>query len=270
MRLGVSSYFFSAEGFKTFISECVDRGITSVEIAYELPFMHLLDGAFFERIKHWAREGVSFSMHGPWVECNLGSSFKEIRDFSRRRIMKAIDLASESGMNPFVLHPGYTFLLDRRWQVEEKARAYFCDELLLLCQYAQRRGVQLSLENMPFTFSLFSEVSDFDSMKGAHRVGMCYDVGHAIISKRQKGITDPQKSIASDLRSHRSHISHLHLHNNFGSRDEHALYSGLVDLGEIVHVLKEIDFEGVVVIESSEIETQGFDAFCLWATKYFS
>jgi sugar phosphate isomerase/epimerase len=267
VKLGVSSYFFSLEGFKGVISECFNYGLRCVEIAYEIPFVELLDRAFFDELKRWKEDGMSFSMHGPWIECNLASHFREIRDFSRQRIMEAIDVASEMGMDPFVLHPGFNFVMDRRWHMEEKAMGYFADELFLLREHAERRGVRLCLENMPFAFSFFSLASEPGPLAEDCGLSVCYDVGHAAMSKLQAGLPSPQESILSDLRQYIGGIGHVHIHNNFGARDEHSLYSGLLNLKAILKTLMEEGFEGMAVFESTDIETYGFATFAAWLKK---
>ncbi len=262
MNLGISAYFLKRENVLKTLRMAVEKGITFFELAFEVPQLEILNSDFLKEVEGLKRMGASFSLHGPWIECNIGSLFEEIRIFSRMRILKSIDFAESFGLNPVVIHPGFNFVA--QLDVKETAEKYFYDELGILLSYAEKRKVDLLIENVPFAISFFHEIRDFKRIMDRFSLSACYDVGHSLIGKMQKGIESIEESIVGEIRENKDHISQIHLHNNYGRSDNHLLYSGMLDIKRILTTLKKMDFRGRVIIESEDVETFGLDYLISW------
>lgn len=103
---------------------------------------------------------------------------------------------------------------------------------------AKRLGISLAMENM-FTTSpeQLAEIAD------RLNCGVCWDIGHANFG----GFSQ-----SDSLRLLGKRVKVLHLHDNYGQRDNHnAPYFGNINWPEIVSLLNEIGYEGTFNYEVS-------------------
>jgi sugar phosphate isomerase/epimerase len=78
---------------------------------------------------------------------------------------------------------------------------------------------------------------------GSHNVGFTLDVGHA----NTVGLVD------EFLDQLNNHISHVHIHDNMGKKDEHLpLGKGSIDWKRVTEKLS--DYKGIFVTEMSSVE----------------
>lgn len=258
MLFGISMYFVSQEKVFPLLEEALNLGIRNFEVGLEIPYLDLLDSRFFQKLREYESFGTSFSLHAPWLECNLGSLFPEIREFTKRRLISSIDCAQKWGLNPVILHPGFSFVRERGFHLRSKEN--FVSALKDVVSYAKERGINILIENVPFLFSFFYSPDEIENLKRNVDVKVCYDIGHSILMK--KGTSLPiERSILKEIMTYKSDIGEIHLHNNFGEKDEHLLYEGILDLESVILGLKEGGFEGIVIVESSDIEKFGVKAF---------
>ena len=74
----------------------------------------------------------------------------------------------------------------------------------------------------------------------------------------RRGGDDPEGAILSDLDSiGADRLAHVHLHNNGGSRDDHGLVRGRMDLKRIIAGLDAMGYKEKVIIESYDMEQLG-------------
>jgi sugar phosphate isomerase/epimerase len=254
MQFGLSTFFFPNEPLLAVIEKIVCCGISVIEVTYDLPYVDEIDSHFLSAVKTLQGKGVSFSLHGPLFEVNIGSVFSEVRTFSKGRYTAAIEFAAEAGFDPVVVHPGYSFLTDRATAIAEKARTNFVDDLGELQRYAHARGVRLALENVHMPYFFFYDIQEFgDLARTIPGLGMTLDIGHAYLTKLQKREGDPEGSILHDLAgADPARLFHVHLHNNLGTKDDHFLGQGHIDLRKIVQGLKGLGYEGKVILETYE------------------
>lgn len=113
------------------------------------------------------------------------------------------------------------------------------------------------------------EVAQIEHLKGESRFGYLIDIGHMfirLIGKNNEGYdlfynwpeecercSNPQKEhFLKAIRTKKFPIFEIHLHNNDGIDDLHYfLEDGELDIKMIAEVLKEIEFDGVLTIESA-------------------
>lgn len=80
----------------------------------------------------------------------------------------------------------------------------------------------------------------FDRIK-SHRLRFCFDSGHEKFYSPQLDLLD----LYGDK------LSALHLHDNSGNEDAHALpYTGIIEWNKIANKLKEIDYKGAIALET--------------------
>ena len=123
-----------------------------------------------------------------------------------------------------------------------------------------------------------SERAQLKVFKGNERFGYLVDIGHTYI--RMRGQNQSGKTLFTNapdecpicekpsfdeflkaIKSKDFPIFEIHLHNNNGDKDMHNfLEIGDIDMSVIARVLKEIDFDGILTIESAP----GFQFKCVY------
>jgi sugar phosphate isomerase/epimerase len=259
MNFGFSTLFFVKKHILDILDDIVSSGIRVIELSYEIPHALDMDNVFLSKVHMLKEKGVEFAMHAPFFEINLGSFFNDIREISREKIRLSLDLAHRIGCDPVVVHPGYTFLMDKLKGIEDKTREAFIEDLKNLAIYAKERNLRIALENVHMPFFFFYELRDFKELyEIIPDIGIALDIGHAYITKCSKGEKDPEGAIIEDLRvTGIENVFHVHIHNNTGKRDDHHFMNGNMDMKRILRSLKEAGYGGKVIIESSDMEEYG-------------
>jgi sugar phosphate isomerase/epimerase len=260
MNFGFSTFFFIQKSVIEVIDEIISHHVKTIELSLEIPHMpNMVDVDFAKRVAALSKDGIDFSIHAPFFEMNLGSYQPEIRQFSRKKAKTAIDIAYALGANPVVMHPGYTFWMDKRKDVAEKSWEFFIKDMKWLLSYAKKRNIIIALESIPMHFFFFYDLSEFKRLQEElPGLGMTLDIGHAYVAKVAKKVKDPEDSIIEDLKDLGvRNVTHVHLHNNKGKRDDHLFPDGDIDIKRILSFLKEEGYAGKVIIESYEMERSG-------------
>lgn len=259
MNFGFSTFFFIKKPISEVIDEIISHGIKAIELTLEIPHGPNMDDKFVKKIEELSKNGMGFSIHAPFFELNLGSHHPEIRRFSKKRVREAIDMACAMGADPVVLHPGYTFWMGKINNVVERSWKYFVQDVRELLLYGKKKNVTIALEPVPMHFFFFYDLPEFKRLQEVlPDLGMTLDIGHAYITKVAKEVQDPEGTIIEDLRNLGVHsVSHVHLHNNRGKRDEHLFPAGNINIKRILDFLKNEGYSGKVIIESFEMENNG-------------
>ncbi|MPM98143.1 endonuclease 4 [bioreactor metagenome] len=148
-------------------------------------------------------------------------------------------------VNLAVVHPGY--LSPYGGQVPEKAYMTNIASIQELCDFAADLGVLIAVENMPDLPKIFGkypdEVEEMLDAVGSHNVGFTFDVGHA----NTVGLID------EFLDQLGNRISHMHIHDNMGKKDEHLpLGEGTIDWKHVMEKLP--NYKGIFVTEMASVE----------------
>jgi len=261
MQFGFSTYFSMQKPIGQIIGELTEKGIRTIELSYELPHVLTMDESFIAKVSELRKNGVEFSMHGPFFEINLGSYIEEVRKISKERNKKAIVMAAKIGCDPLVIHPGYSFMTKRVKELEERLRIRFIEDLREITAFASQQGVRIALENVHMPYFFFCDLKEFPGLQQlVPGIGMTLDLGHAYLTKRANGSRDPEGEILADIRAVGiENIFHVHLHNNTGERDDHLFLKGDIDMKRLVNGLKDLGYDGKIIVESFEMEERGIE-----------
>jgi sugar phosphate isomerase/epimerase len=262
VRFGFSTFFFPRKPLVSLIDELVAYGLTAIELVYDVPHFDQFDDNLIAHLKRLSDRDVRFSLHCPFLEVNLSGYFEEVRSFSRQLTEKAVDFAARAGCSPVVIHPGYTFLMNKVHGSEHVARSYMIEALTPLAAFATRHGIALGLENLQMPYFLVHDLKDFLFFKSAvPQLGLVFDLGHAYIVKRRLGSADPEGAVLQDIEDIGvDNVIHVHLSNNTGLTDEHGFINGDIDIERVVRWLHERGYQGRLIIESTEMESFGIPA----------
>jgi sugar phosphate isomerase/epimerase len=175
-------------------------------------------GAFGEIAKAMKREGLSVTLHGPFLDLAPGSPDPAVRAVTRSRLDPMVRLAGLFEAKAVVCHAGY----DRTRYVSLQ-QAWLDNSLEFwswLGERFQETGSQLMLENVyeDGPQELLRLLQWLDHLN----VGFCLDTGHAAAFGRS-GLDEWVAVL-------HPYLGQLHLHDNHGDMDEHlALGAGLID-----------------------------------------
>ena len=158
-------------------------------------------------------------LHAPFNELFPCAIDKKARALAAERYRQAIELAKRYGSTKVIIHGGYNpWIYYPVWYVEQSI--LFWKEFL-----KEDPGVEFVLENVLETEPQWL----LDIAKGVDdpRLKLCLDIGH---------VNAYSKIPLMDwLESWAPYLSHFHIHNNDGSRDQHnALNDGTIPMKEFL------------------------------------
>lgn len=168
------------------------------------------------------------TMHGPFTGLSTGVRDREIRAVTMRRYLEACDTAEALGLRDIVIHNNYYDYCAPRDVWRQNTRAFF-QELL---EKIQGRDVRFHLENtLERDGDLIAEVV---TNAASPKLDMCLDVGHT------QGMVHGGMPALEWVTRYGSLIGHVHLHNNYGERDQHNnLPDGTLPMEDLLSALEE-------------------------------
>lgn len=170
----------------------------------------LAPGQLAELARTLQGEGLSCTIHAPFMDLNPGSLERMLRDATMHRFQQVLDAARTLRPEVMVFHPGFD-----RWRYGE-AQGQWLDLSVVawrvVLQRAREIGTVVAVENIfeeePSTLkALFEAVED-------PGFGHCFDVGHWNLFK--------QVSMEQWFEALGARIKEVHIHDNSGTRDDHA------------------------------------------------
>jgi sugar phosphate isomerase/epimerase len=178
------------------------------------------------------------SVHGPLGNASLASINPGIWRESVRQYLGAVELAHDIGAAVLVVHPGD--LRDARFFSEFRRLSE--DALGQLARRAAELGVVLAVENCgPYHAGVDRTAADLASIVrsvGSPQVKACLDTGHAAVNQNAAELVN---ILGRD-------IVHLHVHDNYGQRDDHLpVGRGTIDFAPLAPVL--VAFDGMAIAE---------------------
>jgi sugar phosphate isomerase/epimerase len=187
---------------------------------------------------------LELTLHLPFSDLNPGTLNPGIRKEVLRQMTGNIELASDF-VELAVVHPGYlspygSLFPERAWQAN-------IDSLQLICDFAADHGILVAVENMPDVPGVFGkqpqEILRIIEAVDCENIGFTFDVGHA----NTMGLTDDFLKQCAKM------VSHVHLHDNMGKKDEHLpVGKGNMDWKTVMHGLS--NFKGIFVTEVGSVE----------------
>lgn len=245
--IGVSSTEFSAYLFEEVIQEVskvFDHWEIFAEAEHRLPSV---ESRFRDLMQSY---DLSYSIHAPISDINLGSLNERIREDSVIEILTTAESAANLGIDLMTVHPGLTSMAVP--YMEEKAIEKAKRSLSSIDRISAEYGVRIAVENMPaFPFMLGRTAEELNELIGTTNLGFCLDIGHA-------NTTD---QIDELIKAFRDRLVNVHIHDNHGENDEHlTLGEGSIDFKRIISSLG--GYQGNYIIESrsfpSAVESQDY------------
>lgn len=181
--------------------------------------------------------GTKFTIHSPILDMNIASANDRFRALSVKMVNESIDNAALIGAGVVVVHPGSSSPLDDYYSGVHWG--HNVESLRAIEAYAEDLGVIAAIENMPgHTRAFLKSPSEFGLLDElGFMLNITLDIGHANTTGNLKEYIEKLKS----------HIAHVHIHDNKGSYDEHLVAGkGTVDWGYLGSTLSFGKITGVV------------------------
>ena len=231
MKIGVSTLALFPMSLKEIMDYLESINVKYCELMMEYPYKRI-DPDIVNSYD------IKTSIHAPLSDVNIASLNESIRKASVEEVKNSIDLASKINSEVVVAHPGHMAFLARKFP--EKIRESSLTSLKECSKFAEERGINLCVENMPdmegMTCKDLAELNDLVQEIG---VSMTVDVGHAY-----------NAGISVDEILKYDNIGHFHLSDNDGSFDNHnAVGSKDIDFKSLFEGLNKKKFDGVLVVE---------------------
>lgn len=195
-----------------------------------------------------ARYGMTFcQLHLPTYK--KGSDLPEYDELFDKAMRRALIAGGHLGAPWAVAHGlGYDQKTGNDPELAYRKNREFYDRYV---EIGAKNGIGIAFENMkqglPGKCKIqycgqYQELIDLVDGYGDPMVGICWDFGHA-------NITGVDQCTA--LRKIGKRLKCVHIHDNFGDRDQHLLpFAGMVDWQRIFPVLAEIGYEGECNLEA--------------------
>lgn len=181
--------------------------------------------------------GLGLVGHMPWF-FNIIHPYEGIRKSTIEECGRIFDICAALGIKQVTIHPDPQRMKRQQREVVELT----VESLKSLSGMAKDRGLTLCLEN--FEEDYFSVESLRQILSRVDGLMFTLDVGHAYMRIKK---TDSVVNMISELKPW---ISHVHLHDNHGFRDEHLpLGVGAIELPKIVAGLKAIGYDKTITLE---------------------
>jgi len=188
-----------------------------------------------EKLHH---HGLKMTLHSPFWDLAPGSPDSAVRDLTKHRFEQTVRLVSIFKPTTIVCHAGYD--RKRYGSIKDVWVKNSLNMWAWLSEKISAEGSHLMLENV------FEQDPDdililLENLN-SKRIGCCLDVGHHAVFGRA--------SITQWIDDLGHHIKQLHLHDNFGERDEHlALGDGAINFAKIFVLLKHLNDRPIITIE---------------------
>lgn len=168
-----------------------------------------------------AAAGMPFSVHGPFIRVDLGSTSEARRRAAVELHRRHLKVSAALGATLYLVHPDRQRRLQpRQPAVVAALRRSFAE----LRAFQDAYGVPVVVENMPFTgLSHFTAPGDLDLCG----LELALDVGHAAVSG----------TLSDWLENPHATLRHVHLHDNQGAATgdlHHPLGTGVVDAAAVI------------------------------------
>ncbi|MFQ5762941.1 MAG: sugar phosphate isomerase/epimerase family protein [Candidatus Bathyarchaeia archaeon] len=191
------------------------------------------------------------SVHSCFYELNLGSAHSEIRRLTLRETKRCIDLAWRLEAEILTVHPGVS-PFPKDMKIHGRVKQQFIQDLRECHIHAESLGIKLCLENCPSPQGFFHRLSEAEELRNRINVlNVTFDVGHAFIVENALGTRNIENRLARDIRRYgKGLISHIHLHDNKGVKDNHLpIGDGAIRFKPIADALISASSPGQAILE---------------------
>lgn len=191
-------------------------------------------------------EGITVHQtHGPW-RYPPKELTPEDRNERFEAMSKAIYGTAVLGSKNFIIHPIMPYGANSS-ENPEGMIAMNIEFFGRLCDVAEKYGITVCYENMPFPnlpIASVKQILDIVTQINRNSFKVCLDTGHCAVLGDDAG--DAVRMIGKDR------LYALHVHDNDGKQDYHWLpHTGVINWDSFKNALNDINYDGILSLETS-------------------
>lgn len=227
------------DGYEKLIDDNIYQG---VELFYPYNVSNEQGILYTKRcLKLFNEKNIEFVLHLPHGYNNdLINENNEINEDVMKRMKDAISYASMFGCKKCTLHLGKYYKNTKR----EKAVEAVLVPLVILCEFAEKYGINIMIENMPSDHELGyspSEILYLIEKSKMNNLKFILDTGHAHCSKF---------SYEEYIDLLKDYLYHMHFSDNNGLSDQHKKMGlGTIDFDKLFVKLNEVGYNQLHCME---------------------
>ena len=250
IKIGIESTgYFGAFDFEEGLKKCKAHGYDCVDyenlITDADAYVNFSDekyADYLRKLKKVATEvGIEvFQAHGSTPLKEDGTPCTEIDG----KFIRQLETCKELDCKYLILHPYVDYI--GHFETHEVGMKKNYDLMELILPHAEKYGVTICLENLPFRYVDMSRVKEVKKLIreiDSKNLAACLDTGHTNVIR--ENIYQSILTFGEDLKT-------LHVHDNFGfSGDRHyPPFKGDIDWDGFVKGLNEIGYKGCISLET--------------------
>lgn len=212
------------------ISKMRERKL-GIEISHFAYPDHLAESVLQEHIANYkimlADYPYPITMHGAFYGLNPVASDPMIVDVARYRIRQSLDIAHRLGIKKVVFHANYSPVFRDKEEWIARQTTFWAEFIPTL----ENSETSIMLENTqePHPSYILGILENLNSPF----VKTCFDTGHS------RCFTNTRLPILEWAQTYGGHLGYIHLHNNYGSHDQHLAFTeGVLDFTGFLEYLQ--------------------------------
>lgn len=244
--ISVMNFHYVRHTLDRFLADVCDAGVSRIELWAAAPHFYIGDKmladarALGQKVRGMGLDIVAFTPEQCIYPINISAKEPELRDRSVRYFLESIEFAIECGAPALLITAGGGY----RDEPVERALERCIDSMGILCDRAQKLGIDLWMESLPDSFANIirsaREIRELMDKLGSPALHAVYDVAGAIMTHETP----------EDYFTHLAgRVAHVHFTDSDAGGSHLAWGDGVIDLDKLVTFLRKENYDGSLTVE---------------------
>ena len=218
-----------------------------IEVSYFAYPAHLQADTFQAKLTTYQEMLAGYpylvTMHGAFYGLNPVASDPMLVDVARFRIRESLQIAEQLGLRQVVFHSNYTYAFRNKQEWIDRQTKFWAEIQPLL----ESKNMIALLENTQEPHPSYI-LGILENLNSPH-FKTCLDTGHS------RCFTNTRLPILEWAQTYGDYLGYIHLHNNYGSRDQHLAFNeGIIDFTGFLEYLQAMKTPPELIIEVKSVD----------------
>ena len=244
--ISVMNFHYVRHTLDRFLADVCDAGVSRIELWAAAPHFYIGDKtladarALGQKVRGMGLEIVALTPEQCIYPINISAKEPELRDRSVRYFLESMEFAIECGAPALLVTAGGGY----RDEPVEQALERCIDSMGILCNHAQKLGIDLWMESLPDSFANIirsaPEIRELMDKLGSPALHAVYDVAGAIMTHETP----------EDYFTHLAgRVAHVHFTDSDAGGSHLAWGDGIIDISNLVAYLRSQKYDGSLTVE---------------------